>query len=263
MKAFGSETLSCVDVLGMFVEMVLEPANILMAEVECFKHLQDLARHLSKSTYEHAHPALEACRKHHQAFVALYPLCAKPKLHYLWHSILSWIKFGHLIACLGAESEHKLPKRIMHFAYKNCTKTALAYWLRQILEAVQDPTTYQQTFMPQHCKQCNYRVTIGTHVVDIVQYSLQLTTPTGTYHKGDMLQWSTPGNSIGKAKCFLKVRTGGEMQFVAVVEQYLPVAGGDLLWQAKDLVYVCTSVVVGSIPFLEDGDYVRPRTRWL
>ena len=97
----------------MFTDLVLVPDGRLVGEVKCLKHLEDLVFHIGAQTIEHAVPAQEAARQHHISFLQLYPECAKPKLHYLWHAILSWLSFGVQINCMGAEAEHKAPKRVM------------------------------------------------------------------------------------------------------------------------------------------------------
>ena len=256
LRAFASEVLLAVDILGLFVEMVLEPAGVLSAEIKCFKYLQELLDHICKGTCEHAHPALDACRKHHQCFLSLYALCATPKLHYTWHAIMSWIKCGVLVSCLGAEAEHKQPKRVMQYAYKNCTKTAMSHWLRGFMGHLDDPTTFAPTHLPLDAKQCDYTVTIGVHVAKILRHALQVATPVGTFYKGDLLHWSAQAHCVGIAKCFLMASIGGDVKFIAVVQQYLQVSAE--LWQASEFACVSTTVVTCALPFVKDGDNLRP-----
>jgi hypothetical protein len=257
-RAFASEVSAAVTIIGMFVDMVLIHADVLDAEIQCFKYLQELLHHIGKGTYEHSHPALEACRKHHQCFLSLYPLCATPKLHYTWHAILSWIKFGVLVTCLGAEAEHRLPKRIMHNAYRNCTKTAMTYWLHSFLDNLGDPTTFAPTHLPLDAKQCDHTVAIGRHIANIIMHANSIATPVGTLYKGDLLHWSGRSHCLGVAKLFLMVRMSGTVKFIAVVVQYLPsVFNG--LWEPGQLCCVNAAIVQDAVPFARDGEYLRPQ----
>ena len=262
LRGFASEVRLAVEILGLFVEMILEPASIaaLSAEIECFKHLRELLDHISAGTYEHAHPALDACRKHHQCFLALYPVCAAPKLHYTWHAILAWISFGVLVSCLGAEAEHQLPKRVMAYSYKNCCSTALSHWLNKFLGHLDDPTTFAPTFLPPGAQQFDQTIIMGGKAAHFLEQSLQVHTPVGTFFKGDLLHWNTDVVCVGIAKRFFMARIDGDVKFVAVVQQYLPVHVAPGLWLASEMAYVCTSLVIGALPFVKDGQYVRPRS---
>ena len=263
MRAFASEVSLAVDVLGLFVEMIIGPsecAAVLSAEITCFNHLKELLDHISKGTYEHAHPALDACQKHHQCFLALYQVCATPKLHYTWHAILTWIALGVLVTCLGAEAEHKQPKRVMAHSYKNCTKTALSHWLRSFLGHLNDPTTFAPTHLPLEAKQCDYTVSMGNIVAQILRYSQQVATPVGTFHKGDLLHWNAHIPCVGIAKFFFMARFERDVQFVAVVQQFSPVQMAPDLWQEGEWACVCTSLIIGAVPFVKEGIYVRPHS---
>jgi hypothetical protein len=257
-KCFASETLTATTVMGMFVDMVLVPAQLLVAVVLCFKHLENMLSHIKAGTIDHARPALEACRKHHEAFVKLYPECAKPKLHYLWHSLLSWIDLGVQINCMGAESEHKAPKRVMHFAYKNCYNTAMAYYLRSFLQGLQDPDTFEPTHLTGATKVCNHTIVIQGHPLTIQTYSLTVVTPIGNFAKGNLLRW---GDCIGIAKFFIMVALDCHVRFFAVVLQYMPVVGIAETWGAGREVCVCTSAISSAVSFVQEGPYLRPHSR--
>ena len=259
MKCFASETLTATVVIVFFVDMVLVPAHLLVAAVLCFKHLEEMLFHIRAATIDHAQPALEACRKHHEAFMNLYPQCAKPKLHYLWHSLLSWIALGVQINCLGAEAEHKAPKRIMHFSYKNCYGTAMAYYLRSFLQGLQNPDTFEPTHLTGCFKVCNHRIVTQGHPLTIKSYSLTIVTPLGHLAKGHLLRW---GDCIGIARFFIMVGLDCHVRFFAVVLQYMPVAGIAETWEEKgSQVCVCTSDICSNVSFVKEGPYLRPHSR--
>ena len=259
LRAFASEVLLAVDILGLFVEMVLAPAGKLSAEIECFKHLQQLLYHIKLGTYEHARPALDACRKHHQGFLALYAVCATPKLHYTWHAILAWMKHGYHVSCLGAEAEHKQPKRIMAYSYNKCTSTAISHWIRGFLANLNNPCTFAPTHLPRDAKDCDYTVCMGGQTTNILRYAIEIATPIGTFHKGDLLRWCVNGTScLGIAKLFFMATVRDIIKFVAVVQTYSQVSGE--LWQECQFACVSTDSITISLPFVRDGNCIRPRS---
>ena len=257
-RCFASETWTVVVVLGMFADLVLVPDGRLVDEVKCLKHLEDLLFHIGAQTIEHAVPAQEAARQHHILFLQLYPECAKPKLHYLWHAILSWLFFGVQINCMGAEAEHKAPKRVMHFAYKNCYSTALAYYLRTFLAGLQNPETFEPTHLTGIVTVCNHKIGIHGHELMIKSYSKTIVTPRGHLAKGQLVRW---GDCIGIVKFFLMVTLDTHVRFCAVVLQYVPVVGIAETWVAGSDVSVCTSAFSGAVSFVQEGQYLRPRSR--
>jgi hypothetical protein len=259
LRAFASEVLLAVDILGLFVEMVLAPAGKLSAEIECFKHLQQLLYHIKLGTYEHARPALDACRKHHQGFLALYAVCATPKLHYTWHAILAWMKHGYHVSCLGAEAEHKQPKRIMAYSYNKCTSTAISHWIRGFLANLNNPCTFAPTHLPREAKACDYTVCMGGQITNILSYAIEIATPVGTFHKGDLLRWCVNGSScLGIATLFFMATVRSTIKFVAVVQTYSQVSGE--LWQKCQFACVNTDSVTTSLPFVKAGNCIRPRS---
>ena len=260
MKCFASETLTAIVVIGMFVDMVLVPAHLLVSEVLCFKHLESMLFHIQAATIDHAQPALESCRKHHEAFLKLYPLCAKPKFHYLWHSLLSWIALGVRIDCLGAEAEHKAPKRIMNFAYKKCFYTSMSFYLRDFLQALQDDDTFSETHLTGRV--VNAEITVAVvhgYPLVIESHAIKIATPIGNLAKGDLLRW---GDCIGVAQRFIKVRIDCHVRFFAVMIQYVPVVGMADTWEpaGRADVNVCTDSFCRAVAFVKDGRFVRPHS---
>ena len=124
-KGFASETLAIADVLGLFVEVVLKPMSVLDEEILCFGYFRELLDCLRRGRSEDAAIALQAAQMHHKATKSMRPEVLKPKHHYTMHGVLSWMDFGVLITCFGAESEHEQPKRLMNHCYNKCTLTAL------------------------------------------------------------------------------------------------------------------------------------------
>lgn len=119
MKAFASEMLSAIVVLGIFVDAVVRPTGKLADHVACFDCLRTLVLILKRG--DGACPLVaelqRQLRLHHDLFVVLYPACVKPKLHYLKHCVDCIGRFGRNLSCLGPERKHKDAKSVAAFTF--------------------------------------------------------------------------------------------------------------------------------------------------
>ena len=258
-RGFASETLAVVDVLGLFIEVVLNPMEVLQEEIMCFSHLRDLLGCLRRGGIEDAPAALRAAQKHHESTMKLHPEACKPKHHYTMHALLAWMLYGVLITCFGAESEHKQPKRLMNHCYNRCNVTCLKYWIRTFSQHLQDPETWAQTFLVGTLRTCETVLHVfGLGTITLFLSSPTVTTSTGTYHKGDFVHWESAGVRGGIAECFLMGHLeNGKVVFVAVVSGHNHVAAG--LWTSAHKVLVNVERLEGATIFLkEKGAWVRP-----
>jgi len=260
-RGFASECFSVADTLALFVDVVLEPMGNqeLAAEIKCFRHLVTLLQCIRGGTLEDAHKALDANLKHHHDFMILYPLCGKPKLHYTWHGILSWIFWKVLITTFGAESEHKAPKRLMHHCYNNCTKTASAHWIRRFMRDLANPETFQETHLGLIRKSCHCLVQLPRlGAVMVLETSRTIHTVKGIFSSGEFLHWHDNGTMGGIAEAFVKVQlASGAVGWVAHIQRYEHVAAG--FWTAKSAVVVNATQILGHAPFLQEkNSWLRP-----
>ena len=102
--------LLCIDILSFFNEVVLEPAGLLSDHVRCFRYLADILDILKRSTADLV-PQLRQCiddhaRLHH----TLYPICLKPKYHWLFHIPEHLQQFGVCLSCFAPERKHRMVK---------------------------------------------------------------------------------------------------------------------------------------------------------
>ena len=116
-RAFASETISAIYVFGLLLEVVAGRVTDFRAHAVAFQLLVDLTDIVLAAT--DPNKALIVCRQHHEAYIALYLQCGKPKLHYVFEAIRSWVLHGVLFTTFSAEREHQQPKRLMHQCYKN------------------------------------------------------------------------------------------------------------------------------------------------
>lgn len=86
-RAFAAETLSAITALGKFADAVVKPLGVASDHVACFDSLRLIADLLSSGdcALQHVDLLKRTLATHHERFVALYPGCAKPKLHFLRH----------------------------------------------------------------------------------------------------------------------------------------------------------------------------------
>ena len=84
---FAGEMLNVVTVLVLFAELVLQPAGILPEHCLCLQHMHVVLSilRLQDRAVHHLRQLQEALRAHFDLCVSLYPVCLKPKLHYMWH----------------------------------------------------------------------------------------------------------------------------------------------------------------------------------
>jgi len=262
LRGFASEMLTCVRTLMLFVQVVLkasEGAARIAREIECFEQLSTVAECLRRGKQADAQIALQAWQEHHDLFVELYPLCAKPKLHYTWHAILSWLWHGVLITGFGAESEHRMPKRVMHNSYNKCWQTAMAHWIRSFFNSLGDAYTFEPTHLVGVCKALEGSQFLGTWgVVRAVASARSISAPCGTFAKGDLLFWEMSGEIVyGLAHMFASVRKlDGSLEHICRVQSCD--LAGDCLYRLGDLICVQMSVVQDSVPYVLVGTLVRP-----
>ena len=100
---------------------------------------------------------------------------------------------------------------------------------------------------------------MGGQTTNILRYALEIATPLGTFHKGDLLRWCVNGTScLGIAKLFFMAKVRNTIKFVAVVQTYSQVSGE--LWQECQFACVSTDTITSSLPFVKAGNCIRPRS---
>jgi hypothetical protein len=109
MKAFASEMITAVCILGLFIDTVLRTSGALTQNIVCFDHLRSIVAVLKSG--DDACKFLDELRlllqMHHTAYQILYPTCAKPKIHYLKHCVDCLGRFQCNLNCFGPERKHK------------------------------------------------------------------------------------------------------------------------------------------------------------
>ena len=266
LKGFASETHSAAELLDMYIQVVIKPQGILQDEIEALECLCDVFLLLRRGDAGQAGTAFKKLQRHHELVMKLWPGVAKPKLHYSMHCILSWILFGILITCSGAEAEHKMPKRIMHTAYNKCGQTAMQYWMKSFMENVTDSKTYSTMFLNNFCHPTSAAekfVYVGGNALQVVRYSMEIQTENGIYHARDFVYWEEDDGRYcgGVAVRFYETPYMGEFQqvFLAKVHRYELLPGPSGMMESGRTIFVDMRDIIDAVSYLHDKHgCVRP-----
>lgn len=159
-KAFASEMITAIQVLGIFSDVVLLPMGVLGSHIKCFDLLRELSGTLVMGDVVATMlgRAREVMQNHHEKLAELYPLVVKPKIHYLKHSFDSIERLGVNLSCFGPERRHKDAKRIAEFAFRDVCKTMLVRMTNSMLQTMATASTFKRcelgkpTSIPDWCK---------------------------------------------------------------------------------------------------------------
>ena len=119
-KAFASEMMSAIPIVGLFLDVVLKPTGKLVDHVHCFDKLRMIIAHIARGdrAVQDSDTIMVLLQEHHILYHRLYPDCVKPKLHYLKHAVECIKKFGCNMNCFSPERKHKEAKAIAAYSFK-------------------------------------------------------------------------------------------------------------------------------------------------
>jgi hypothetical protein len=260
-RAFAAEVLVAVQVLAMFCQLVLKPVGVLTRHIEGLEALQELFALFKKGHRQDIPRARALTRKHHEIFLELLDdKCARPKLHYCMHVIDCWERFGVLLSCFGAESNHRFSTDVFAFAYNKACTTALAFDIRRLTQAALDANTFTPTYLAGSVAKW-----AGEDLTDmgpwgfakLVGSSTELVAPRGRFYKNDLVEW-VAGNlqKLGRIQCSIEVDANGLRKFAVIVDELQHVRAG--LWTCIHVSIVDSSMLRGTHPFVEEDGLFRP-----
>ena len=139
-RAFASEMIMLVVGIGMWCRMFLVPRNLLAEEVQCFELLGRIIYilRMGPRAVRKAELLQRLIVRHHRLFVRLYPLEAKPKVHYLLHIPGCLHRFKVNLSCFVTERRHKVGKAVAAYSFKNYQLTVLRRSLRELFRVILD-----------------------------------------------------------------------------------------------------------------------------
>ena len=126
-KAFAGEVLSMVEVFGLWLQLIVEPENVLVEETKCFLLMGRILFLLRSGDRVLSKLQLlqQLILEHHDLFVRLYPEEAKPKVHLLLHIPTLMKRFWKNLSCFVTERKHKQSKKLGAFCYNKMCDTML------------------------------------------------------------------------------------------------------------------------------------------
>ena len=137
-KAFASECIDAVRVLGLFTELVVVPSGRMVEDAECLRLMVEIVKLLSKTDDVPCNVDLleDLLARHQVLYNGLYHTV--PKNHFTRHIVDCVRRHKIFMSCYAPERDHSKSKGIAHWAFKNCTKTILDRSNHQFLTALQD-----------------------------------------------------------------------------------------------------------------------------
>ena len=134
-RAFAAEMLAAVPCLVAFGDMVMAPSGEMAGHLACLRLLYELQVLLFLGSRAHLFVDLlgEVVAAHHDMYLALYPLCRKPKNHYLLHLPRMVAEIRRVLTCFSAERHHKRSKTLAAHLQKSIGATLLR---RSLVESI-------------------------------------------------------------------------------------------------------------------------------
>ena len=112
-RGFAAEMLTCIPILALFNDTILEPTGLLSEHVLCFRYLATIMDILGKNAVNDLLPQLRRyIDDHGLLFQRLYPQCVKPKYHWLFHLPENIEDFKVNMSCFSPERKHRAVKTI-------------------------------------------------------------------------------------------------------------------------------------------------------
>ena len=257
LRAFASETLTAVMVLGFIIDLTIREnaSDELQRYILCFDLLRIILCILQRGDINELATFKDAMQTHHNEYMMLYHRI--PKLHAAHHVVHMWRYWGSLLSCFGPERHHLLMKRVLRFAYKNCTKSILAYDVRQWMKHVRDQNVFRPFHLVGKLHDTDVEVMLTTSgaVYRFLSWAGCLNSLSGLLSKGDVLQYKVNGSTfLGLALGFGKTSAAEPFTYAAFVRPCSLVARSRFAPQAEAVSIVWVGALIGSVPFVLNPD---------
>ena len=258
--AFASEMFLVSDVLACFIVKVLKPGNLLPEHCQCFKLIRDVIDilRLGDEAVQHVEPLRRIIAAHHSAFMRLYPECAKPKLHYLFHIPDCLANTGVNVACFAPERKHREVKRIANHTFAWIGSHVLRRMLHETLADILQEHAVHEVHLQGPVRELpQLSSTLG---VDMILGAKAAVLARGEVRVRDLLLFNMGDkDAVGFACYFVwcKRRCSTEMHFVHVemLQQAEP-----KVWSLRDPrpMLVDLQLVRVAVPYFIVGECVEP-----
>ena len=265
MRAFASEILTAVVVLGFFIDAVVVDVAKTITElseyIDCFALLRILLNVFERGDLKDLGVAREAMHAHHVLFAKLYPQCMKAKIHAQVHVPDFWELWKALLSCFGPERHHRIMKQCMSFSYKKPCQTSLAYDVRKWFKDVTSPTTFMPIYLAGTVRQGDYSLDLpGYPELTITAWAGSLQCESGMLSKKDVLQWDIAGRPVVGIAIGFASTTLAYAQFVALVHTCRQDPACPVAWltQTTSIEIINANSIIGSVPYILHDHYIVP-----
>jgi hypothetical protein len=175
------------------------------------------------------------------------------------HVMDCWQRWGKLLSCFGAESNHRFSVDVFSFAYNRACTTVLAFDVRRLHLAVCDTQTFAERFLAGTITSWEGQtLDLGTWgLADLLNSSTELVVPFGRCYRGDLVVWIAENvQRIGLAQCFLQVTAACGSRYLALVHELTHVRSG--AWSYTQMTIVDSGLLFSTVPFVTEDDFVVP-----
>ena len=235
-KHFSSDVLRIIGILNMFMQLVLKPAGLMLADCHCFNLLHRITVILQRSP--RMTPTLHATLtglidEYAEPYAKLYDFAIKVKFHHMLHLPDNWLSLGWILSCFVTERKHKDLKLASLHVYRgveHTTTTNFLNWYMQ--EAISGRLRFK----------CNYLINprvmslpagcSHAHAAEPIYTAGSMQTQCGLACKGDLALIKLPSSDasgdagaqisecVGRLCGFF---TSNDNDFYANVELFTPV----------------------------------------
>jgi hypothetical protein len=252
MKAFASEMVTVIAILGMFIDSVIRPTRILMDHIACFDDLRSIVQclRLADDVVQLVPQVKLLLKKHHEAYLALYPECAKPKLHYLKHAVDCIARFKCNLNCFAPERKHKEAKGTGSFCYNKLSKAITTRMLYELAECYSNAAIFEPIDIGRPLQiDVAALFNVGQHCTAIA--SAEASTAKGSLRAGD-LAWI--GTQLVKVLAFVKVVQQNITSYKALVVKFYRMPGQGWTVRTGPQHVVDVTELSGTMCYLISGD---------
>ena len=229
LRGFGSEVMSAVAKLALFMRVVCDPLAVLPRHSDLLgmaRRVLDLLL-LGDAVVVRLADLDHALRDFHTLFLELHPQCMKPKMHLARHLPEMMARHKINISCLPAERKHKRAKQHAQHLFQCFHTSLLRREVHAMVASLGEARIYDEERLGQR------EAPLGDLAVVGVLRRANLLAPIASapsaqaglleFHKDDLVCW-VDGHAVcvGRAYCFVR---DARLVHLAVIWRYKQAAG--------------------------------------
>ena len=261
LRAFASETIGVVSILGIFCDSVLRPTGSLTDHCECLDRLRIILDILLLADAGVAFlAALEtAANEYRTMYARLY--YKKPKLHYFFHVIQCIARYRRILCCNQGERKHRFAKGIASHCYSYLSQCMLAHALNEHVRVLKSPDALKPYHLEGKPKEIRGADELfGSASVPWKTFaSISLQTPKGHIHKRDVVVWRTAKKELraGQVEKCLRAEFGRTISFFILLQDFSFLSGAVWSKQGSTQILVPAGLVLRTVMYQNMGETVR------